>query len=234
MRSSPRAQDACFSWCGAGQRRSDRVSSAWPRSSAERRCSHPRPNRHRACKSPGQADQTGDHHGAPSPSLDDGHRSMPRSCCQIDLTVGCYTAGKFRQASSRRRAARPIDRPSSSARLRDRGVCSGKTAGRAKQELEYRLRLPQGLRFDDRGRPGRRFSEPRQGQWGHAQRRFEYAIRFGGSFAQCRIYSRYLALQIQQDLIASSHRDRSTPRDRPDARSAAGPTPKESPSSPRP
>jgi len=55
-----------------------------------------------------------------------------------------------------------------------------------------------------------------------------------GSFAQCRIYSRYLALQIQRDLIARSHRDRSTPRDRPDARSAAGPTPKESPSFPRP
>jgi len=55
-----------------------------------------------------------------------------------------------------------------------------------------------------------------------------------GSFAQCRIYSRYLALQIQQDLIARSHRGRSTPHDRPDARSAAGPTPKESPSFPRP
>ena len=55
-----------------------------------------------------------------------------------------------------------------------------------------------------------------------------------GSFAQCRIYSRYLALQIQRDLIARSHRDRSTPHDRPDARSAAGPTPKESPSFPRP
>jgi putative flavoprotein involved in K+ transport len=55
-----------------------------------------------------------------------------------------------------------------------------------------------------------------------------------GSFAQCRIYSRYLALQIQRDLIGLSHRDRSTPHDRPDAPSAAGPTPRESPSSPRP
>ena len=55
-----------------------------------------------------------------------------------------------------------------------------------------------------------------------------------GSFAQCRIYSRYLALQIQRELIALSHRDRSTPRDPPGARSAAGPTPRESPSSPRP
>ncbi len=56
-----------------------------------------------------------------------------------------------------------------------------------------------------------------------------------GSFAQCRIYSRYLALQIQQDLIESlSRRDRSTPRDRPAARNAAGPTRTGSPSSPRP
>jgi len=45
-----------------------------------------------------------------------------------------------------------------------------------------------------------------------------------GSFAQCRIYSRYLALQIQQDLIARSRRDRSTPRDQPGAPSAAGRT----------
>ncbi|HVJ22538.1 MAG TPA: FAD-dependent oxidoreductase, partial [Burkholderiales bacterium] len=56
-----------------------------------------------------------------------------------------------------------------------------------------------------------------------------------GSFAQCRIYSRYLALQIQKALIeATAHRDRSTPRDRPGARSAAGRIPTESPSSPRP
>jgi hypothetical protein len=58
-----------------------------------------------------------------------------------------------------------------------------------------------------------------------------------GSFAQCRIYSRYLALQIQQDLIESesrSHRDRSTPPDRPAARNAANPTPRGSRSSPRP
>ena len=45
-----------------------------------------------------------------------------------------------------------------------------------------------------------------------------------GSFAQCRIYSRYLALQIHRELI-ESHRDRWTPRDRPGARSAASPTP---------
>jgi len=55
-----------------------------------------------------------------------------------------------------------------------------------------------------------------------------------GSFAQCRIYSRYLALQIQRDLIGLSTRGRSTLRGRPDAPSAAGRTPKESPSSPRP
>ena len=56
-----------------------------------------------------------------------------------------------------------------------------------------------------------------------------------GSFAQCRIYSRYLALQIQQALIeATVPRDRSTPRDRPGARNAAGLTPRQSPSSPRP
>jgi len=54
-----------------------------------------------------------------------------------------------------------------------------------------------------------------------------------GSFAQCRIYSRTLALQIQKDLIESIP-GRSTPRDRPDARSAAGRTPKGSPSGPRP
>jgi thioredoxin reductase len=56
-----------------------------------------------------------------------------------------------------------------------------------------------------------------------------------GSFAQCRIYSKYLALQIQKDLIESLSRpDRSTPRDRPAARNAAGPTRTGSPSSPRP
>src|SRR6185503_9277747 len=55
-----------------------------------------------------------------------------------------------------------------------------------------------------------------------------------GSFAQCRIYSRYLALQIQRDLIGLSTRGRSTLRGRPDAPSAASRTPKESPSSPRP
>ena len=56
-----------------------------------------------------------------------------------------------------------------------------------------------------------------------------------GSFAQCRIYSKYLALQIQKDLIGSRSRpDRSTPRDRPGARNAAGPTRTELPSSPRP
>ena len=55
-----------------------------------------------------------------------------------------------------------------------------------------------------------------------------------GSFAQCRIYSRYLALQIQRELIARSRPGRSTPRGRPAARNAAGRTRKESPSSPRP
>ncbi|HYG55233.1 MAG TPA: NAD(P)/FAD-dependent oxidoreductase [Burkholderiales bacterium] len=45
-----------------------------------------------------------------------------------------------------------------------------------------------------------------------------------GSFAQCRIYSRYLALQIHKELIESRH-DRWTRRDRPGARSAASPTP---------
>ncbi len=56
-----------------------------------------------------------------------------------------------------------------------------------------------------------------------------------GSFAQCRIYSRYLALQIQKDLIETiSRRDRSTPPDRPAAPNAANPTPTGSPSSPRP
>ena len=55
-----------------------------------------------------------------------------------------------------------------------------------------------------------------------------------GSFAQCRIYSRYLALQIQKDLIARSRPGRSTPRDRPAARSAAGRTRTGSRSSPRP
>ncbi|HEX6529672.1 MAG TPA: hypothetical protein VF004_07635, partial [Burkholderiales bacterium] len=55
-----------------------------------------------------------------------------------------------------------------------------------------------------------------------------------GSFAQCRIYSRYLALQIQQELIKTASPDRSTPRDRPGARSAAGPIPTAAPSSPRP
>ncbi|HEX7220076.1 MAG TPA: NAD(P)/FAD-dependent oxidoreductase [Burkholderiales bacterium] len=55
-----------------------------------------------------------------------------------------------------------------------------------------------------------------------------------GSFAQCRIYSRYLALQIQQELIERAPLDRSTPRDRPGARSAAGPIPTRAPSSPRP
>ena len=54
-----------------------------------------------------------------------------------------------------------------------------------------------------------------------------------GSFAQCRIYSRYLALQIQKDLIESSP-GRSIPPDRPDARSAAGRIPKGSRSGPRP
>ena len=42
-----------------------------------------------------------------------------------------------------------------------------------------------------------------------------------------------LALQIQRELIARSRRGRSTPRDRPAARSAAGRTPKGSPSSRR-
>ena len=55
-----------------------------------------------------------------------------------------------------------------------------------------------------------------------------------GSFAQCRIYSRYLALQIQQDLITQERPDRSTPRDRPAARSAEGPTPTAAPSFQRP
>jgi hypothetical protein len=56
-----------------------------------------------------------------------------------------------------------------------------------------------------------------------------------GSFAQCRIYSRYLALQIQKALIeATAHRDRSTLRDPPGARNAAGRIPTQSPSSPRP
>jgi hypothetical protein len=54
-----------------------------------------------------------------------------------------------------------------------------------------------------------------------------------GSFAQCRIYSRYLALQIQRSLIESS-RGRSTPRDRPAAPSAAGLIPTGSPSGPHP
>jgi thioredoxin reductase len=56
-----------------------------------------------------------------------------------------------------------------------------------------------------------------------------------GSFAQCRIYSKYLALQIQKELIGSRSRPgRSIPHDPPAARSAAGPTRTGSPSSPRP
>jgi Flavin-binding monooxygenase-like len=54
-----------------------------------------------------------------------------------------------------------------------------------------------------------------------------------GSFAQCRIYSRYLALQIQKELIESSP-GRSIPPDRPDARSVAGRIPKGSRSGPHP